>query len=464
MWNLARANAGRARFGWLPVLVTSAAACASSVGSESSDKPGPENSGAQGGSYTSAGASGGAAAGGTTSSAAGGSKVTPGSGGRASGGATAPASTSGGAAQGGGSDAGGEAEQAGAPSEPLGGSPNSGGSGTGVAGGRTSPISFGPYKDTSIDLDWNTNIISTRISGAPAALATELSARGVRSVTLAFATGECGKENWAGVDGASMALGNASKLQNANVRYILSTGGAAGAFTCSSDAGFATFLGRWQSPWLAGVDFDIEAGQSDAVISDLIARIPAARSANPELRFSLTLSTLANNAGGDQAQSLGAYVSDSLSTHGRAAIAAVRDVLAWKSPATWPGYLSVNLMVMDYGSVGSGVCVVRDGVCNMGESAVQAAHNLHDKWGVPYSNIELTPMIGGNDVRDEHFTLQDVDRVVAFVKERGLAGVHYWSYDRDVDCPPGAASPTCNSLGGVGAYGFLNRFLDAGLR
>ena len=68
-------------------------------------------------------------------------------------------------------------------------------------------------------------------------------------------------------------------LTGAGINYILSTGGAAGSFTCGSDAGFATFLDRWASPNLIGVDFDIEAGQSQAVIGDLIARIKAAHAA-----------------------------------------------------------------------------------------------------------------------------------------------------------------------------------------
>jgi hypothetical protein len=37
--------------------------------------------------------------------------------------------------------------------------------------------------------------------------------------------------------------------------------------------------------------------------------------------------------------------------------------------------------------------LVSGGACEMGQSAIQAAYNLHDKWGVPYSNIELAPMI-----------------------------------------------------------------------
>ena len=120
-------------------------------------------------------------------------------------------------------------------------------------------------------------------------------------------------------------------------------------------------------------------------------------------------------------------------------------------------------MTMDYGAASPGVCVVSGGICQMGQSALQAAYNLADHWGVPYSAIELTPMIGGNDTQSEQLTLADADTIAAFAVGRGLAGVHYWSYDRDVDCPPGAASPTCNSIGNAGTRGYLQRFLGHGL-
>jgi hypothetical protein len=99
----------------------------------------------------------------------------------------------------------------------------------------------------------------------------------------------------------------------------------------------------------------------------------------------------------------------------------------------------------------------------MGLSANQAALNLHSYYGVPYGQIELTPMIGGNDTQGEQFTLADADTVAAFATAKGLAGVHYWSYDRDVDCPVGSASPTCNSIGNAGTRGYLKRFLAHGL-
>ncbi len=339
---------------------------------------------------------------------------------------------------------------------------SSGGSGSGGSTGVGPSFVLSPYKDTSINMNWNTDAITTTVSGPATPLSTDLLAAGGKAITLAFATGECGSENWAGVPGAAMASANVGALAQSGVKYILSTGGAAGSFTCGSDSGFATFVDRWASPGLIGVDFDIEAGQSPSVIQALVSRIQAGHGAFPGLRFSLTIATLANNGGASTAQSLGSGVQDSLNAYGDEVLSAVRGAFG----ATWPGYVTVDLMVMDYGSPGAGVCVVSGGACQMGQSALQAAYNLHDRWGVPYSAIELTPMIVQNDASGEQFTLQDADTVAKFAIAQGLAGVHYWSYDRDVDCAAGSASATCSSMGGgyAGPHGFLARFLGDGLR
>jgi hypothetical protein len=318
-----------------------------------------------------------------------------------------------------------------------------------------------PYKDTSINMNWDTDAIMTDVSGTATPLTADLLAAGGSAITLAFATGECGSETWAGVDGATMATSNLPTLESSGVRYIVSTGGADGSFTCSTDAGFATFVNRWTSSGLIGVDFDIEAGQSASVIQDLVSRIQTANATFPSLRFSLTVATLANNDGGSAATSLGSGVQDSLNAYGDNVMAAVNGTFG----SSWPSYLTVDLMTMDYGSPSSGVCVVSGGTCQMGQSAIQAAYNLHDRWGVPYASIELTPMIGQNDASSEQFTLEDADAVAAFAISRGLAGVHYWAYDRDVDCEAGAASSTCSSMGSgyAGPHGYLKRFLGDGL-
>jgi len=302
-------------------------------------------------------------------------------------------------------------------------------------------FAFGPYKDVTINLNWNTNVLSTKVSGSLQTVLSVLPAK-LNTVTWSFATGECGSENWGGVQGQALSAANVQSFVNAGKTYILSTGGAAGSFSCGSDAGFDTFIQRYYSANLRGVDFDIEAGQSQAVISNLIQRVKVAQGKYPNLRFSFTLATL----GGNAAQRLGA--------------AGVTTLNAIKAAGLTNYY--VNLMVMDYGSANAANCTLgSNGRCDMGQSAIQAAISLHNYWGVPYNRIELTPMIGGNDTTDETFSLADVDRMTAWAKQNGLAGIHYWSLDRDTDCAPGYASPTCNTYGQAGNWGFANRFISA---
>ena len=59
------------------------------------------------------------------------------------------------------------------------------------------------------------------------------------------------------------------------------------------------------------------------------------------------------------------------------------------------------------------------------------------------------------------FTLGDVATVAAYAKAKGLGGIHHWSYDRDQDCAPGWASPTCNTYGQAGTLGFTKAFIAA---
>ena len=122
-------------------------------------------------------------------------------------------------------------------------------------------------------------------------------------------------------------------------------------------------------------------------------------------------------------------------------------------------------MTMDYGAPNKYVCVIdpSTNLCDMGKSAVAAAESLKSAYGVAYSRIELTPMIGGNDVIDEHFTIANAQSMSSWALAKGLAGVHYWSFDRDRDCARGYASSTCNSLGvpSAGTLGFFKAFLSA---
>ena len=319
--------------------------------------------------------------------------------------------------------------------------------GPGPAGG----LLFSPYKDVTVNMNWNTGQMQSAVEGSdlpvagPGSLVSAYVPK-LPALTLAFATGACGSENWGGVPGASFAAANVPQLSSAGLNYVVSAGGAAGTFTCASTAGMEAFIARYASPHLAGIDFDIEGGQSQAGIQDLVAAAAGAQAQYPGLQFSFTLATLAASDGSYSGlNSLGSQV--------------VQAVLG----SGLKNY-AVNLMTMDFGSASSSVCVVVAGSCEMGQSAVQAVKNLEHTYAIPASKIAVTPMIGLNDNTSETFTPADVDTVTSYAKSNGLAGLHIWSLDRDTPCPSatGYASPTCNSDSGTTPLEFDNRFLSDG--
>lgn len=334
-----------------------------------------------------------------------------------------------------------------------GGGGGDGGGGTGGGGNPPTPPAdgflFSPYKDVTINLNWNTNVMRTAaaggqpipVVGSGSLVSTALPNLG--AITLAFASGECGSETWGGIAPNAFASANIQPLVAAGISYVISTGGQAGSFTCGSPAGMAQFLSRYASPYMVGLDFDIEGGQTPAQINNLIANAAYAHTLYPNLRFSFTLATLA--------ASDGSY--GGLNGSGDAVVRAVK--------ASNLSNYTINLMVMDFGGASPGVCVVSNGKCDMGQSAIQAAKNLEHTYGIPASNIELTPMIGLNDVVSETFTLADVDTVVNYAVSHGMAGLHFWSLDRDTPCASnsGYASPICNSISGTTPLQYSKRFL-----
>ena len=96
----------------------------------------------------------------------------------------------------------------------------------------------------------------------------------------------------------------------------------------------------------------------------------------------------------------------------------------------------INLMTMDYGAATNKVCVVSGNSCEAGQSAIQAAMDLHNFYGVPYNQIEITPEIPADDGGVPFSLTTDLTAVTSFVKANGLAGLHYWSYDRDTSGLP----------------------------
>ncbi|RLN68756.1 hypothetical protein BBP00_00000857 [Phytophthora kernoviae] len=289
------------------------------------------------------------------------------------------------------------------------------------------------YTCPYIDLGWGTG--STLVS--------RMTITGLNAITLAFASGECGSESWPGIS-SSGVVSIINTLVAAKKKYIIATGGESGVFTCASDANFLKFIKTYASDYLVGFDFDIEGTQTQAQIDSLVQRAKNAQSTYPNLRYSFTVASLGQSAGGNPLNSLGGQIINSIKTNGLT------------------NYL-INLMAMDYQSISQYVCVVSNGICDMGLSANQAAKNLNSYYSIPYSKIEVTVMIGGNDfpkmpTKPYVFTIDDVTDVSTFATSNGLAGVHFWSLDRDQDCPPGDSVGNCNTYGAAGTLGFTKKF------
>ncbi len=254
---------------------------------------------------------------------------------------------------------------------------------------------------------------------------------GPGGMSWAFATGECGSEQWGPYSGQQIADENVAAFDRSGVGYIISTGGQGGMFTCATDEGMERFIARYASKHLLGIDFDIEAGQSPEQVESLILRVKAAQARRPQLRYSFTVATHAASDGSGK----------SLNREGEAILAALR--------RNGMREFTLNLMVMDYGPGAREVCVLKEvGLCDMGKSALQAARNVSRKYGLPLPQIELTPMIGVNDVVANVFTLADARMLAVAARKMKLAGLHYWSLNRDRQCaaPIGAASPVCSGL------------------
>jgi chitinase len=327
-----------------------------------------------------------------------------------------------------------------------GGGSGGGGGGGGSGTGSVSGLLFSPYKDVTINMNWNTYQMQSAVEGTDlpvvgsGSLVSEYIPR-LPAITLAFATGTCGSETWGGAPGADWAAENIPQLQAADLDYVVSTGGEAGTFTCDSTAGMESFIARYASPNLVGMDFDIEGGQSESDIEGLVDAAAGAQSEYPDLQFSFTLATLGASDGSyGGVNSLGNEV--------------VEAVLG----SSLQNYV-INLMTMDYGSASSSVCVVVSGSCEMAQSAIQAVENLEHSYGIPASKIAVTPMIGMNDTTSETFTIADVDTLTAYAVDSGLAGLHFWSLDRDTPCADSYASPTCNSISGTTPLEYTDRFL-----
>lgn len=285
-------------------------------------------------------------------------------------------------------------------------------------------VMFASYKDVTQTADFNTGLQRSGVTGTVQPVT---SAMPNQTLIWSFATGTCDNETWAGITPAQEAT-NVQAFVNAGKKYIISTGGANGAFDCSSGQGLINFINRYNSANLVGIDFDIELGQSQQIIDNLINATKVAMGTFPNLKFTFTI------------QSFGTLQANPISGTS-AGTTVTREIVR----LGLTGNYAVNLMTFDYGATNAASCVVVNNACDMGQSAIQAAQALNQQSGIPFSHIGVTMMIGRADTQDEITSLKDIDTVNAFVLANGMPVSFFWAFDRDT--PNGGGGNNSNGNG-----------------
>lgn len=298
-------------------------------------------------------------------------------------------------------------------------------------------VSYSPYADLTLQVHWDPEIQSLE----PINLSDVSKDSGVQSYHLAFITdsGSCAPA-WGGQ--SSYAVRDAwgsktiAKLRANQISYRIALGGANGndiSRACTDaqlvDA-YQTIIKTYQPE---GLDFDIENGTAD--VAKVMRSLQQVQRNNPNIKLSFTLPVMP----------------EGLTATGE-------DIVKQAKAANLQ--FTVNIMAMDYGPAYPN---------DMGAYAIQAAQSLSRFLTTLYPDkspaqiwqmIEVTPMIGVNDVSVEQFTLANAHDLYLFAKQNQLAGLAMWAINRDKPCPDKTTNTFCsgNNLQSV-PYEFSAKFL-----
>ncbi|MDR3478805.1 MAG: chitinase [Gammaproteobacteria bacterium] len=301
----------------------------------------------------------------------------------------------------------------------------------------TQTYTVSPYADLTLNVHWD----ATQKDLAPADLSEISQASSANSFHLAFITdaGTCDPA-WGGQ--AAYAVNTAwgkrmiDTMHSNKLNVVIAFGGATGndiSLACSTTqlvSAYEKVINTYQAD---AIDFDIENGTAN--IEKIMTALKQIQHSHPNLPISFTLPVMP----------------EGLASVGREAI---------KTAASNDLDFTVNIMAMDYGPSYNG---------DMGQYAIVAATNLFDFLKSLYPQktndriwhmIEVTPMIGVNDVSTEQFTLQNVDTLSQFAKQKGLKSLSFWSLSRDFPCADKWTNTNCSSNNlQTNAYEYTRQFM-----
>ncbi len=280
---------------------------------------------------------------------------------------------------------------------------------------------FSPYADLTINAHWDANYQDME----PMDLLAISQTSHITNYHLAFITdaGNC-QPAW----GAQSTYSTQSawgkhltdNLLKNNIKFTISFGGATGndlSMGCTTSQLINTYEQIITTYQPEGLDFDIENGTAN--VPNVMLALQTIQKAHPKLKLSFTLPVLP----------------EGLTYQGQ-------DIVK-QAQANGLDF-AVNIMAMDYGPAYTG---------NMGEYAITAATNLflflqqlypQQTDAALWQKVQVTPMIGVNDVNIEQFLLTDADKLAAFAKQQQLGLLSMWSVARDNPCADKWASPTCS--------------------
>ena len=296
---------------------------------------------------------------------------------------------------------------------------------------------FSPYTDLTLNTHWNSDTQSLE----PMDLEMITDKTHLKNLHLAFITdsGNC-EPGWGGQATYNLKEQWGHRITDVlakkGVELTISFGGANGtdlSMNCNQKQLTDIFEKTINTYHANKLDFDVE--NDTANVDKLIKALTDFQKQNPKIKLSFTLPTLP----------------EGLNDSGKTLIS-----LATQAKLNF----NTNIMTMDYGPDYKG---------DMGEYAKMAATQLHDylKNLSPLSTdadiwkkIEITPMIGVNDVANEEFTLQNAEFIRKFVIEKQLGSFSMWSITRDKPCANKWVSATCsgNKLQ-KNDYDFVHAFL-----